>query len=152
MAEAILNHFGQGRFRAYSAGSHPKPSVNPLTLEILERQGYATQGLRSKSWNDFAKPGAPKMDFIFTVCDRAAGEVCPIWPGQPVTAHWGFKDPDAVKGGIETRRMAFEQAARLIANRIRLFLSLPIDKLDRMSLQSNLNDLGNQSSGPSLNT
>lgn len=142
MAEAILNHLGQGRFRAYSAGSCPKPSVNPLTTEVLERQGYLKKGLRSKSWNEFAKPGAPKMDFIFTVCDRAAGEVCPVWPGQPVTAHWSFADPAAVEGSDDERRKAFEQAARLIAVRIRLFLSLPIDKLDRMSLQRNLNELG----------
>lgn len=142
IAEAVLNQLGAGRFRAYSAGSHPRGEVHPLTLELLRHNHYDVSTLRSKSWDEFAAPGAPKMDFIFTVCDQAAGEACPIWPGQPVTAHWGFADPSHVAGDDETRRRAFIRTHIEIINRIRLFLSLPLDKLDRLSLQKQLHAMG----------
>lgn len=142
MAEVILNHLGRGRFVAYSAGSHPRGELHPLTLEVLTGQSYDVGGLRSKSWEEFARDDAPSMDFIFTVCDQAAGEACPAWPGQPVTAHWGFPDPAKVLGDREQQKKAFANAEFQIANRIRLFLSLPVDKLDRMSLQTRLRDLG----------
>jgi len=142
MGEVILNRLGQGHFHAYSAGSHPRGEVHPLTLEVLEVEGYPTTGLRSKRWTEFAQPDAPKMDFIFTVCDRAAGEACPAWPGQPITAHWGFADPAAVEGDPATRRKAFQRAAFQVATRIRLFLSLPLERIDRLSLQRQLRELG----------
>lgn len=142
LAEAVLNQLGAGRFSAYSAGSYPRGEVHPLALELLQSTHYDVSTLRSKSWDEFAAPGAPKMDFIFTVCDQAAGEACPIWPGQPVSAHWGFADPSHVEGDDETRRRAFTHTHMEIANRIRLFLSLPLDKLDRMSLQKQLRELG----------
>lgn len=142
MAEAIMNHLGHGRFRAYSAGSHPHGAVDPVTLEVLAGEGYDVDGLRSKSWTEFAAPDAPKMDFIFTVCDQAAGEVCPAWPGQPITAHWGFADPTLVQGGRDCQLKAFSNVQFQIANRIRLFINLPIDKIDRMSLQTRLRKLG----------
>ena len=146
MAEAILNHVGEGRFKAYSAGSHPRGAVHPLTLELLSHQHYDTTGLRSKSWDEFAQAGAPAMDFIFTVCDQAAGETCPVWPGQPMSARWGFADPAAVVGDNEKKHKAFTSAEFQIANRIRLLLSLPIDKIDRLSLQTTLQGLGTPSS------
>jgi len=144
MAEVTLNHLGKDRFRAYSAGSHPRGEVHPLTLQVLGDKGYAIVGLRSKSWEEFARPGAPKMDFIFTVCDRAAGEVCPTWPGQPITAHWGFADPAAVEGDPAKKLKAFTNAQVLIANRIRTFLSLPLASIDRLSLQNQLRQMGRE--------
>jgi arsenate reductase len=148
MAEVILNHLGRDRFKACSAGSHPRGEVHPLTLEVLSSNDYDIGGLRSKSWTEFAEPNAPRMDFVFTVCDQAAGESCPVWPGQPITAHWGFADPTAVAGGQEKLLKAFTTAQFEIANRIRLLLSLPIDKIDRMSLQSRLLELGLLSNQP----
>ena len=142
MAEAILNHLGLGRFKAYSAGSHPRGAIHPMTLKLLANQHYDIEGLRSKSWSEFAQAGAPVMDFIFTVCDQAAGETCPVWPGQPISAHWGFADPVAATGDNEKQFKAFTTAEIQIANRIRLLLSLPIDKLDRLSLQAKLRELG----------
>ena len=144
MAEALLNHVGRGRFRGYSAGSYPGGKVNPLSLEILDQSGIATTGLRSKSWDEFAKPGAPEMDFIFTVCDNAAGEVCPIWPGKPVTAHWGVPDPAAVRGRDDQRRAAFRDAAAILRRRIDLLVNLPLSGLDGISLKSKLRQIGEQ--------
>ncbi len=144
MAEVIMNHLGREHFRAYSAGSHPRGEIHPMTQEILSEQGYNLGELRSKSWEEFAQPDAPKMDFILTVCDNAAGEACPAWPGQPITAHWGFADPAAVVGDHDKQHKAFMIAQTQIATRIRLFLSLPIDKIDRMSLQTKLRALGQQ--------
>lgn len=144
MAEAIMNHLGRGRFRAYSAGSHPHGAVHPMTLKMLAREGYDVDRLRSKNWTEFTAPDSPKMDFIFTVCDQAAGEVCPAWPGQPITAHWGFADPTLAQGGRDKQLKAFSNAQFQIANRIRLFINLPIDKIDRMSLQTQLRDLGSE--------
>ena len=144
LAEAMLNSMavGQGRFRAYSAGSHPSGQVNPFAIELLEKNHLSTECLRSKSWDEFAQPGAPELDFVFTVCDNAAGEVCPAWPGQPMTAHWGVPDPAAVEGSDETKRKAFFVAFNQLQNRISLFANLPIDKLDRLSLQKNLDAIG----------
>jgi arsenate reductase len=141
IAEAVLNKLGGGRFRAYSAGSSPKGRVNPGTIDLLHAKGYPTDTLRSKSWDEFGKPDAPRMDFIFTVCDKAAGETCPIWPGHPVTAHWGFEDPADVTPD-DARRRAFERAFGEITARIRLFLALPIEDLDRLALQTKLRALG----------
>lgn len=140
--EAILNHVGQGRFRAYSAGSTPKGAVHPLTLETLRKVGIPTEGLRSKGWDEFATPGAPVMDFVFTVCDNAAGETCPIWPGQPMTAHWGIEDPAAVVGPEFKRVAAFEDALRYLRNRIGAFVNLPLASIDRMTLNSKLEGIG----------
>jgi len=142
IAETILNRDGAGRFRAYSAGSHPKSAVNPMTLEVLNDLGYSTLGLRSKSWDEFAKAGAPKLDFVFTVCDTAAGEVCPIWPGQPMTAHWGIEDPAAVEGADVEKKKAFHQAVRFLKNRISVFVNLPIKSVDRLSLRHRLEEIG----------
>jgi protein-tyrosine-phosphatase len=142
MAESILRQVGTSRFNAFSAGSHPAGRVNPFALELLERNRMPTDGLRSKNWDEFAKPGAPKLDFVFTVCDNAAGEVCPVWPGQPMTAHWGIPDPAAVEGSDEDKRRAFADASRTLLNRIRIFASLPLSKLDRLSLQRKLDELG----------
>lgn len=142
LAEAYLNSAGRGRFAAHSAGSQPAGKVNPFALELLERNRIPTQGLRSKSWDDFARPGAPRLDFIFTVCDNAAGETCPIWPGQPVTAHWGIQDPAAVQGSDETKRKAFLRAFSELTTRINLFMSLPIEKLDRQALKRKLDEIG----------
>ena len=144
VAEAILNHLGRDRFKAYSAGSHPRREVHPLTLEVLADQHYDVRSLRSKSWTEFAAPDAPSMDFIFTVCDRAGGEACPAWPGQPITAHWGFADLAAVVGDRTRQLKAFANAYLQITARIRLLLALPIDKIDRMSLQTQLRKLGQQ--------
>ena len=143
-AEVIMNHLGRERFKAYSAGSHPRGEVHPMTLEVLSEQCYDLGGLRSKSWTEFAEPDAPQMDFIMTVCDQAAGEACPAWPGQPITAHWGFADPTKIEGDREKQLKAFSNAQFQIANRIRLFMSLPIEKIDRMSLQTKLRELGQQ--------
>jgi protein-tyrosine-phosphatase len=142
MAEALLNRLGKGRFRAFSAGSQPKGAVHPRTLELLSRLGYDAAAFRSKSWDEFATFGAPAMDFVFTVCDNAADEVCPVWPGQPMTAHWGVPDPAAAKGTEAQVALAFADAYRMLNNRISVFASLPIDKLDKLSLQSHLNNIG----------
>ncbi len=142
IAEAILDTLGKGRFKAYSAGSHPAGKVNPFTIELLRAEGHAIEGLRSKSWDEFAAPGAPKMDFVITVCDNAAGEVCPVWPGQPVSAHWGFADPAAFQGPDEEKRRLFRDVYQQIANRIRMLLDLPIDELDLRSLQRKIKHIG----------
>ena len=142
LAEAILNREGQGRFRAHSAGSHPKGEVHPYAADLLKRMNYPTSGMRSKSWNEFAKPGAPALDFAFTVCDNAAGEVCPVWPGQPMTAHWGVPDPAAVEGSEAERRAAFADAFRMLNNRISIFVNLPMKSLDRLALQKRLDAIG----------
>jgi protein-tyrosine-phosphatase len=142
MAEAIINRLGAGRFAGYSAGSHPRGQVNALTIALLQRLGYETGGLRSKSWDEFVAPGAPKLDFVFTVCDSVAAEVCPIWPGQPMTAHWGAPDPAAVTGSEQARNDAFREAYRILNRRIELFVSLPVRSLDRMSLQRELESIG----------
>ena len=144
IAEALLNSpsIGKGRFIGYSAGSHPKGAVHPFALDLLKKMKMPTEGLRSKSWNEFATPDAPRLDFIFTVCDAAAGEVCPVWPGQPMTAHWGVPDPVKAEGTDEQKRQAFLVAATQLRNRIQLFTSLPIDKLDRLTLKEKLVDIG----------
>lgn len=142
MAEALLNALGKGRFKAYSAGSHPTGQVNPLAVEILSKNGMETGGLRSKSWDEFSRPEAPTMDFVFTVCDKAAGEVCPVWPGAPITGHWGFEDPVATEGSEDEKRKVFARIFREIAARISVFISLPIDKLDRLSLQQRVREIG----------
>lgn len=142
LAEAHLNHICKGRFTAYSAGSHPSGSINAITIQILRQTGYAIDGLRSKGWDEFALPGAPEMDFVITVCDSAAGEACPVWPGQPMTAHWGFEDPSQAKGTEEERRRVFQRVFQQITARIQLFLSLPMEQLDAISLQQRLKDIG----------
>ena len=142
LSEALLNQHGRGRFRAFSAGSHPTGRVNPLALELLARMKIPTEGLRSKSWDEFAAPGAPALDFVFTVCDNAAGEVCPYWPGQPMTAHWGVSDPASVVGSEIARTEAFREAFRVLERRIGLFTSLPIASLDRLSLAQKVRDIG----------
>lgn len=144
LAEAMLNAMGKGRFKAYSAGSQPAGAVNPFALDFLAKNGFDTQGLRSKSWNEFAAPGAPEMDFVLTVCDNAAGEVCPFWPGQPVSAHWGLPDPAAVQGSDEVKRRAFSATAASFQRRLDIFLSLPLDKLDRMGLKSAMTTIGTE--------
>jgi arsenate reductase (thioredoxin) len=142
MAESILNQLGRGRFAAYSAGSHPAPEPNPDALAYLRRNNIATRNLRSKDWTEFAQPGAPKMDFVITVCDKAAGEVCPVWPGQPISAHWGVEDPVPVRGSDELRQRAFSEAYHILNRRISIFLSLPLEKLDRLALQRELSGIG----------
>lgn len=142
LAEIMLNHLGKGRFRAFSAGSHPNGRVNPGILRLLQRMNLPTAALRSKSWDEFAAPGAPQLDFVFTVCDNAAGEVCPVWPGQPMTAHWGVPDPAACEGSEAEQDRLFEQVAQQLSTRIQLFVSLPIAKLDALSLQRKLQEIG----------
>jgi arsenate reductase len=142
IAEAILNRYGHGRFKAYSAGSHPRGSVHPYTLELLRNLNFVTDGLRSKSWDEFATPDAPKLDFVFTVCDDAANEACPVWPGQPMSAHWGVPDPAAVEGTEAMKRAAFADTCRMMTNRISVFTSLPFKSLDRLSLQKRLHEIG----------
>jgi arsenate reductase (thioredoxin) len=142
IAESLLNHWGQGRFRAHSAGSFPKGAVHPYALRLLETLGLPTEGLRSKSWDEFARPDAPVMDFVFTVCDQAAGEVCPVWPGQPITAHWGMPDPAAVEGSEVERWQAFRDTLRGLESRIKVFAALPFDALDRVSLKRRLDAIG----------
>ena len=142
LAEAILNHAGQGRFRAFSAGSHPAGTVNPFAVDLLARSHLPVDGLRSKAWDEFAAPGAPALDFVFTVCDNAAGEVCPVWPGQPVSAHWGVEDPAAVQGPDEVKRRAFTTAYNHLRNRINMFASLPLEKLDGMAIRKKLDEIG----------
>jgi|SRR5689334_21615 len=142
IAEAILNKVGQGKFRAYSAGSHPKGKVNPYTVQLLQSLDYDTSAFRSKSWAEFAKPGAPPLDFVFTVCDNAAGEACPVWPGQPMTAHWGVPDPAEAQGSKAEIAVAFKDAYRMLNQRIGIFAALPIRSLDKLSLQSKLKEIG----------
>ena len=142
MAEVMLNHLGHGRFKAYSAGSHPNGNVNPWSIDTLESAGLPTKGLRSKSWDEFAAPGAKPIDFIITVCDNAAAEGCPVWPGKPTTAHWGVADPAAVEGSDEKKRAAFREAASILRNRIELLVNLPIATLDRLSMQTKLREIG----------
>jgi len=142
LAESIMNRAGTGRFRAFSAGSQPKGAVHPYAIDLLERLNYVTGALRSKSWDEFAQEGAPAMDFVFTVCDNAAHEICPVWPGQPMTAHWGVPDPAAVEGTEAERRFAFADAYRMLNNRIGILLSLPIRSLDKLSLQCRLDEIG----------
>jgi protein-tyrosine-phosphatase len=142
MAEAVLKRLGQGRFQAFSAGSHATGVVNPLALGALERMKLPATGFRSKNWDEFAVPGAPPLHFVFTVCDKAAGEVCPVWMGQPVTAHWGVEDPAAVMGSDEVRQAAFRSALRILTRRIELFLNLPLEKLDKLALQERLAAIG----------
>jgi arsenate reductase len=142
MAESLLRHWGRNEFVAYSAGSHPKGEIHPLTLDLLERMRLPFDGLRSKGWDEFAKPGAPQLDFVITVCDQAAGEVCPIWPGQPMTAHWGVADPAAVQGTNREKIFAFRRALMELENRIKVFVSLPLRQLDRIKLQQHLDDIG----------
>jgi protein-tyrosine-phosphatase len=147
MAEVLLNHLGKGRFHAFSAGSQPKGALHPLTIETLRRNNLAVDELRSKSWDEFAQPGAPSLAFVFTVCDRAAQEVCPVWPGQPMTAHWGIEDPALVEGTLEQRQRAFTAAIRALDARLRLFTSLPIKSLDRLALQRQLDSIGRLRTG-----
>jgi arsenate reductase (thioredoxin) len=147
-AEAILNREGRGQFKAYSAGSHPKGKVHPMALETLDEMGFLTLGYRSKDWNEFAAEGAPELNFVFTVCDNAAGEVCPAWPGQPMTAHWGIEDPAAVEGDEEVRRRAFRAAFFALQRRIGLFLALPLESIDELSLQAKLREIGRTDDAP----
>jgi arsenate reductase len=149
MAEAILQRFGGGKFNAYSAGSQPKGEVNPQALHLLQRFNFKTDGFRSKSWAEFAEPGAPPLDFVFTVCDNAAGEVCPVWPGQPMSAHWGVPDPAAVEGSPAEIAAAFADAYGRLQNRITIFVNLPFEGLDRLTLQKRLDDIGRAQDGPS---
>ena len=142
LAEVLLEHWGKGRFTGYSAGSFPKGTVHPLALEELERHHLPTSGLRSKSWNEFARAGAPVMDFVFTVCDQAAGEVCPVWPANPVTAHWGVPDPAAVDGSEVEQRKAFRTAYLALESRIKIFVALPIDSLDRLAVKQKVDEIG----------
>ena len=142
LAETLLTHLGKGRFRAFSAGSHPAGQINPFALELLEKNHFDTSGLRSKSWDEYAQPGAPRLDFVITVCDNAAGEVCPVWPGQPITAHWGIPDPAAAEGTDEQKRHAFVDAMNQLQRRICMFISLSFATLDGMKLQQAVRDIG----------
>jgi len=143
LAEALINRLGEGRFRGFSAGSHPKGAVHPLSLELLKSLGYPAAGYRSKGWEEFVRPGGPELDFVFTVCDDAAGEVCPVWPGSPVTAHWGVPDPAAAEGDDIARKRAFVSAYRMLEKRIGLFTSLRIAELDRLTLKRKVDEIGN---------
>jgi protein-tyrosine-phosphatase len=145
MAEAILNRLGAEKIRAYSAGSHPKGQVNPHTIQLLQSLNYDTSGFRSKSWNEFARSGAPPLDFVFTVCDNAAGESCPVWPGQPMTAHWGVPDPAEAKGNDAEIALAFKDAYRMLNQRIGIFTALPLRSFDQLSLQNKLREIGRMS-------
>lgn len=142
LAEQLINHWGRGKFRGFSAGSHPKGKVHPIAIELLRHMKLPTEGLRSKDWAEFAQPGAPRLDFVFTVCDNAAGETCPVWPGQPMTAHWGVEDPAAVEGSETEKWLAFREAFRQLESRIKVFTSLPIDSLDRIKLKERLDAIG----------
>ena len=142
LAEAILNRVGQGKFKAYSAGSHPKGEVHPYTIQLLKTLNYNTDFARSKNWDEFAVAGAPQMDFVFTVCDSAAAEACPVWPGQPMTAHWGIPDPAAAEGTEAERHLAFDDAYRMLNNRISIFVSLPMTSIDKLALQKRLDQIG----------
>jgi arsenate reductase len=145
LAESLLYALGQGKFRAFSAGSFPKGQVHPLAIDLLKRNNLPSEGFRSKSWDEFAAPGAPPLDFIFTVCDNAAGEVCPIWPGKPMTAHWGIADPAAAEGTDADKALAFRKALKELETRIKLFIQLPIASLDQMTLRAKLRAIGQQS-------
>jgi arsenate reductase (thioredoxin) len=149
LAEAMLAKDGHGRFKAFSAGSQPKPHANPMAIQVLRESDYPTKGLRSKSWDAFAGPDAPVMDFVFTVCDNAAGEACPFWPGQPVTAHWGIEDPASVEGGEIERKTAFVTAQRYLKNRISAFLALPMASLDQVALSAKVREIGQQAGASS---
>ena len=142
MAEALINTMGKGRFHAYSAGSRPTGKVNPFAIEKIASTGYPVENLRSKSWDEFAQPDAPQMDFILTVCDNAAGEVCPVWPGQPISAHWGFEDPAAVEGSDETKRAAFNKVFRQIVGRVQVFVHLPLTMLDKTAIKREMQVIG----------
>jgi arsenate reductase len=142
LAQSVINKLGKGKFRGFSAGSHPKGQAHPMALALLQKLDYPTEGLRSKSWDEFATPDAPRLDFVFTVCNNAAGEVCPHWPGQPMTAHWGIPDPAAVKGSDVEKSLAFREAFRSMETRIKLFLSLPLASIDRMRLKERLDAIG----------
>jgi protein-tyrosine-phosphatase len=142
MAECIMNRLGAGRFKAYSAGSQPSDKIHPFALELLQRLNYDTSALRSKSWEEFAQPGAPELHFVFTVCDDAANEVCPVWPGQPMTAHWGLADPTRAEGNEAERRFAFADTLRMLNQRISIFISLPLDSLDKLTLKRRLDEIG----------
>ena len=142
IAEAILNRLGRDKFKAYSAGSQPKGEVHPYTLQLLKGMNYDTSLARSKNWDEFAVPGAPELDFVFTVCDKAAGEVCPVWPGQPMTAHWGVPDPVEAQGTAAERHLAFAESVRMLRRRIELFVNLPLHKIDRLALKSQLDQIG----------
>ena len=144
IGEALFNTMGAGRFKAYSAGSHPTGRVNPFAIEQVRALAYTVENLRSKSWDEFAAPGAPQLDFVITVCDNAAGEACPLWPGQPITAHWGFPDPAAVKGTDDEKRAAFALTLRQMRNRVQLFVSLPLETLDSLAIENKMRDLGKQ--------
>jgi len=144
MAEVITNHVGRGNFKAYSAGSYPATTPNPFALETLRRLRFSTEGLYSKNWEEFAKPDAPVMDFVVTVCDNAAGEICPIWPGQPITAHWGVEDPSLFEGTDEAKNREFTRVATILKRRIELLISLPLEKLDRLKIEKTVRDLGKQ--------
>lgn len=148
LAEALINHHGAGRFHGFSAGSQPKGAVHPIALQLLDQLRLPTAGLRSKSWEEFARPGAPRLDFVFTVCDNAARETCPLWPGQPLTAHWGVADPAAVEGAETVRWQAFREGFRQLENRIRIFTSLPIASLDRLRLQERVREIGSVTLAP----
>lgn len=149
IAEALMNRLGAPRFRAFSAGSDPKGQVNPHSIALLKSLNYKTDGFRSKSWDEFAAPGAPQLDFVFTVCDNAANEVCPIWPGQPMSAHWGVPDPAAAEGSEAVIAQAFADAYRMLQNRISVFVNLPMSSIDRLSLQKRLDDIGAMRRDPS---
>ncbi|HUV68773.1 MAG TPA: arsenate reductase ArsC [Terracidiphilus sp.] len=144
LGEALFNTMGAGRFKAYSAGSHPAGRVNPFAIEQVRGLGYPVENLRSKSWDEFAAPGAPELDFVVTVCDKAAGEMCPLWPGQPITAHWGFPDPAAVEGTDEEKRAAFAHTLRQMRNRVQLFVSLPLETLDKLAIEKKMRAIGQQ--------
>jgi protein-tyrosine-phosphatase len=148
LAEVLVNHWGRGRFRGFSAGSFPKGTVHPMALKLLQHLNMPTDGLRSKSWDEFAAPGALPLDFVFTVCDNAAGEVCPIWPGQPMTAHWGVPDPAAVEGSELEKMNAFREAFRTLENRIRIFTSLPLASIERIKLKEHLDAIGQATGTP----
>lgn len=142
LGECLINRFGKGNFAGYSAGSHPKGEVNPFTRWVLEKNNHLTEGLRSKDWAEFSQPGTPEMDFVFTVCDKAAAEVCPVWPGQPMTAHWGIEDPAAVEGLDIDKKAAFQKAFSELQNRISIFVNLPFESLDKLKLQQKLDEIG----------
>ncbi len=147
LAEALVNHWGRGQFRGYSAGSHPKGKVHPIALELLRHMKLPIEGLHSKDWSELADKGAPNLDFVFTVCDKAAAEVCPVWPGQPMTAHWGVPDPAAVEGPDTEKWLAFRDAFKALENRIKIFVSLPFASLDRLKLQQRLDEIGRTAAG-----
>jgi len=142
MAECAIGRWGKGRFKGFSAGSHPKGAIHPMTLRLLKELNYETSGLRSKSWDEFARPGSPPLDFVFTVCDQAAGEVCPLWPGQPITAHWGAADPAAFAGSDDATRNFFLKIYRELENRIKIFTSLRVEALDRLALERRVREIG----------